>query len=138
MNTDLFEQTKVTAYFLWEYTKHGNALNLWYCAEDMACYLERMGLSGIEKIKSIKLLGKYDMEYVAFIRHLAFRIYVYTQEEDSLTNWFAAEKLIDNEEWSHSITRMASIYANQKNNAEMMSGIRSEDVRLYYDSFNTK
>lgn len=138
MNTDLFDQTKVSAYFLWEYTKHENALGLWYCAEDMACYLERMGITGVSRIEEIKRLGVYDIEYVAFVRHLAFRIYVYTCKEDKLTNWFAAEKLIKNGEWCDSITKMAMFYATQKDNAELMSGIRSEGVRSYYDVFNAK
>jgi len=132
MNTQLFDSTKVTAYFLWEYTQCDNALGLWTCAEDIANYMEFAGIFSPEKIKEITDNGLFSFEYIGFLRHIAFRIHVYSRQEDAETNWFAAERLINNYEWCVSVTQIAQIYNDNKHNFKALSGVRSEQVRQNY------
>jgi hypothetical protein len=99
MNTKLFEHTKLASYFLWEYTHYDNALKLWHCAQDMAGYMKRAGITSHTDIEAIKNKGTHDPAYVSFVRHIAFRIYIYTNNDDALANWYSAEKLLNNYEW---------------------------------------
>jgi hypothetical protein len=114
MNEKLFNNTKLCAYFLWEYTNAENTLILWYCSEDMASFLEQHDYLTPDKIMAVLRLGVYDLGYINFVRHIAYRIYQYTNNSDSIANWFAAEHLISNYEWRVAITEMASIYASEK------------------------
>jgi hypothetical protein len=133
MENSLFEHTKVVSYFLWEYTGCDQALQLWYCAEDLACYFEQMGILATDRVTAIRQLGVYDPAYIHFLRHVAFRIYIYTNQPDPDTNWFIAEQLLVNREWVASLVGMASIYKNEKSNQNFFEEVRSENVRAYYD-----
>jgi len=130
MNEQLFEHTKVTAYFLWEYTQSDNALGLWTCAEDIANHLEVTDVFSPARIEEIAAKGTYSFEYIGFIRHIAFRIHVYTGQEHAETNWFAAEKLVGNREWCDSVTKIAKIYFENKSNFVSLTGVRSEQVKI--------
>ena len=134
MDKSLFENTKVAAYFLWEHTQNSNALNLWYCAEDIACYLEQEDILTRAALTAIMRASVYDLGYISFVRPIAFRIYVYTNCDDSLSNWYAAERLLNNEEWCEALTSMADYYRSEKNNSGMISEVRSDQVRNYYES----
>ncbi len=136
MNSLLFDNTKVISYFLWEYTNHDNALNLWYCAEDLACYFERLGIFNTEAIAIIKAKGRYDLSYINFIRHIAFRVFFYTANPDSLLNWFTAERLLNNAEWCEAITNVADIYNKSKSETDFKNAIRSSSIKTYYNGFS--
>jgi len=128
----LFENTKVTAYFLWEYTGCGNALALWYCAEDVAAYLESETYLDPSDIYAIMRENIYDIRRVAFVRHIAYRIFLYTGNHDKLNNWFAAERLLGNGEWLSAVCGVARIYHESKPDFSKL-GVRSEYVRQYYN-----
>ena len=132
MNENLFDNTKMASYFLWEYTKNENALGMWTCAEDIANYLEVSGIFTTGQITEIKDFGLYSFEYIGFVRHIAFRIYIYTGNCHAETNWFTAEKLLDNNEWCESVTQIAKIYFENKHNFESLTGVRSEKVKQNY------
>ncbi len=129
----IFDDIKVIAYFLWEYTHSDNALGLWTCAEDIACHFEEFDLS-MDDFAYIKGLSKYDYNYISLLREIAYRIYVYTGNEDHIFNWFVAERLIENGEWCNAIVKVASFYGSQKQNDDFVSGIRSLKVRKFYSS----
>lgn len=133
MSDMLFDNTKLAAYYLWERTGCENALNLWYCAEDMACYLEQYNILDDRRVESILRLGVNDPAYIQFLRHLSYRIYVYTGKADDWDNWFTTEQLLADSEWVRSLTEMASIYRREKANHSVMSEVRSENIRAYYD-----
>jgi hypothetical protein len=133
MDNSLFEHTKVVSYFLWEYTGCDHALELWYCAEDIACYFEQMGILSDQRVAAVRQLGVYDPAYIHFLRHVAFRIYIYTNQPEPNTNWFIAELLLNNREWVTALVGMATIYKNEKTNQDFIRGVRSENVRAYYD-----
>jgi hypothetical protein len=124
----MFENTKVAAYYLWDHTRCESALDLWYCAEDIACYFEQMGIRDSANVGSIKKLGVHDLGYIQFVRHVAYRIYIYTNQPDAETNWFAAERLLGVPEWVDSIIQMADALRNQHT-----GNVRSENVRAYYN-----
>jgi hypothetical protein len=71
--------------------------------------------------------GIYDYAYIAFVRHVAFRIYLYTNRPEAETNWFAAERLLGASEWLDAITAMAKSLHNQQTDT-----VRSENIRAYY------
>jgi hypothetical protein len=110
MNNKLFAHTKLAAYFLWEYTGNDNTLKLWRCAEDIAEFLQSSGILSPDRVVSILRLGIYDLGYINFVRHIAYRIYIHTENEDSLANWFVAERLLSNAEWRQAVTDMANIF----------------------------
>ena len=132
MNMDLFNSTKLAAYFLWEATGHDNALSLWYCAEDIASFLERYEIQSEGEIVSILRQGVTDPGYVHFIRHIAFRIFVYTNRDDAEANWFAAESLAANIEWRRASVDIARIYGESAKGSGALSGVKSDAVREYY------
>lgn len=132
MKEKLFESINITAYFLWEYTHNGNALALWCCAEDIANFFQRTGITEVEKLNTILEKGKYNSEYVMFVRNIAYRIYLYTGHNNPKENWFIAESLITNNEWSTNIVNAAYVYNNLKDNKSIIKSIRSEMVRNFY------
>lgn len=132
----LFDNTKVAAYFLWEYTNCENALSLWYCAEDLASYFERKNYLSPGDVSDILQESVYDMRRVAFVRHIAFRIFVYTGKIDKLNNWYVAERLLANQEWLDSICKIAKIYHDNKRDFSKLTGVRSEQVKQYYKDLN--
>ena len=133
MMGELFEDTKLAAYFLWEHSGYANALDLWYCVEDMACYFERGDITDEQYVDNIKALGVQDPGYIEFVRNIAFRVYIYTNCGDALTNWYMAERLLRVGEWVRALTGMAAIYRNEKSNYSIMEEVRSENVRAYYE-----
>ncbi len=134
MSGNLFEYTKIASYFLWESTGCEHALDLWYCAEDIACYFEQMGILSESRVAAIKQLGVYDAAYIHFMRHVAYRIYIYTNRPDPDVNWFAGEGLINNSEWVTALVGMASVYRSEKTNRDFIKDVRCENVRAYYDN----
>lgn len=111
MKSKLYEATKVASYFLWEYTKCQNALSLWYCAEEIAFFLESRNIIYKEQIKRYTMLPKDDYEYIAFMRHIAYRIFIFTNNPDANHNWYVAEKLAQNGEWLDEICTTARVYS---------------------------
>jgi hypothetical protein len=136
MNQPLFENTKLAAYFLWERTACENTLNLWNCAEDIACYLEQNEILSSERIVDFLKYGRFDIRYIQFVRHISFRIYLYTGREDSLANWFAAESLLENGEWRSAIAAMALICNEGKNTINGLNELHSGQIKSFYDSLN--
>ena len=132
MKDGLQRSTQVVSYFLWEYTMHDNALDLWYCAEDIAFYAEQFDMTQDNVLHQIKYTGKYDYGYVEFIRNISYRIYVYTRCKDSQTNWFLAEDLIENKEWVNELANMSAIYRKIRQNQLDACIIRSDKIRNYY------
>jgi len=132
MNIDLFNSTKLAAYFLWETTQYGNALELWYCAEDIASFMERFQVETEADVEAVLRQGKTDPGYIEFLRHVAFRIYIYTNREDADTNWFDAERLVCNVEWRRASVAIARIYRQGKQETGALAGVKSEAVREYY------
>jgi len=135
MNGILFENTKIAAYFLWEKTRCSNAMNLWYCAEDIACFFERSGYLDKNSIDGILSFNSHCDIYINFMRHVAYRIYIYTECENDLVNWFAAEQLIKICEWTQALANMAAIYRNEGVKHTLLGEIRSDNVRSYYQTF---
>ena len=129
MSDILFDNTKLASYFLWEYTKGENALSLWVCAEDIAHYLETTGIFSSGQIDYIKNKGIYSYEYIGFVRHIAYRIYIYTNNCDAEYNWFSAEKLLCNGEWCAAVTQIAKIFYENQSNFDLLQGVRSDVVR---------
>ena len=132
MNEFIMDKTKQAAYFLWEYTQHDNPLNHWYCAEDIACFFEERGIFNQEAMDGITRGGIYTHTYIDFMRHIAFRIFIYTNQENALTNWFAGERLIANNEWCEAMFGITQHYSREKNNADFMTSLRSDKVRRFY------
>ncbi|MDR1664605.1 MAG: hypothetical protein LBR83_06775 [Clostridiales bacterium] len=129
----LFDATKKAAYFLWEYTGCASALNLWLCAEDMACFFEQHDILNGSRVEAVRRKSVEDPGYIQFVQHVAFRIYIYTNMTDEFINWCIAERLIANDEWVTAMTEMASVYRKEKSNQDVMSDVRSENVRAFYD-----
>ena len=129
----LFNNTKLAAYFIWEQTGCEFALDLWLCAEDLACFFEQANILDNTQIENIRRLDKSDPGYIAFIQHVSYRIYQYARRSDDWHNWFSAEKIIGNNEWVKAVTGMASIYQSAKTDQSIMNEVRSENVRAYYD-----
>ncbi len=132
MDQSLFETTKLASYFMWEQTNVDNALNLWYCAEDMACFMECSGITEMGKLLAIMSLDKNDPGYVHFIRHMAFRLFVYTEKYDAETNWYNAEHLLHNIEWRNAIIHMAYLYHTGRGNTDFINDVKSTHVRSFY------
>ena len=125
-----FESTQLAAYHLWEYTNHDNALDLWHCAEDISCYLEQANVLDESMMQSIKCLGKGSEGYIWFVRHVAYRLHLYSRNHDDLANWYIAEKLIEDLSWTKSITEMA--FMLRKDSGRAMGQLRSEQIKNFY------
>ena len=113
LNNDFVYDIEVASYFLWEYSKCNDALSMWYCAEDIARYFKMNDIFSIEVLSKIIKKGIYNLDYINFVRNVAFRIYVFTNNSDDIFNWMIAEKLINNMEWCASITRAAYMYKSK-------------------------
>ncbi|MDR1560115.1 MAG: hypothetical protein LBS84_10555 [Clostridiales bacterium] len=132
MDEMLFDNTKLAAYFLWENTLADNTLQLWYCSEDVACFLEQSDILTMDQLDFITGLDVCDIGYIQFVRHIAYRIYIYTGNDDALFNWFTAERLLGNGEWKQALICMASFYNTRKSVAGGLSGIHSGKVKNFY------
>jgi len=106
----MFECTKEASYILWEHTQESNTLDLWYCAEDIARYFEKKDIMDRETVYATMNMNTYNSEYVAFVREIAYRLYVYSGCDDDLTNWYIAERLLTISEWLDALIKMASVY----------------------------
>ena len=133
MDSNLFDATNKAAYFLWDTTKHGNALEVWYCAEDIGSFFERSNILTLNDLNNITDLPHSDGRYVNFIRNIAFRIFLFTDCDDHIVNWYATETLLHNGEWVTKILEMATIFRNHKTDSDFMSKIKSSSVKQYYD-----
>ncbi|MDR1705881.1 MAG: hypothetical protein LBS19_14530 [Clostridiales bacterium] len=130
---NMMESTKLAAFFLWEYSGHQNTLALWYCTEDIASFLDRSGAHCEDKMLEILRLNCNDREYRAFMRHLAYRIHVYTGVADDGFNWYAAERLLRNGEWRQAICRLACGLRSLREGADPNYKILSPLVKNYYN-----
>lgn len=132
MKDELHESMKKATYCLWEHTNNQNALKLWYCAEEIAHYFQKNGILNRDTIDDIFMLGKDNSRYVDFVRNISYRIYDYTESENTYRNWFMAENLIKNNEWCNAILNIANIFANIYGDPSLIDAIKNENVRNYY------
>ena len=130
MEKNWFESTKIAAYYLWEHTGYENALDLWYAAEDIACFFEQANILDTEMIDGIMGLGTASGGYIWFVRNIAYRLHLYTQIPDEFSNWFLAERLLAIPPWIENLTDMAIILRTDANNT--MGQLRSDIVRSVY------
>lgn len=112
--SQLWEDTKTAAYLLWEGTQSQNALGLWYCAEDIAYFLETKDVLSIASLENVLALPCYDITYVCFVRNIAFRIFYATGQDDPIANWYQAERLLQNREWKNAVISMAQAFHEAK------------------------
>lgn len=133
MKEKLSKSTEVASYFLWEYTKHPSALNLWYCAEDIGFFLEKKEIVDSDVILGFVRRPKDDPTYIAFIRQIAYRIFIFTNDQDHLKNWYVSERLASNGEWIAAISKVAKFYSLlREGNTEMADSIRSDRIKRQY------
>ena len=132
MPGDLFECTKLAAYYLWEQTDCDQALHLWYCAEDIACFFEQSDILNLEALNIIINQETKEDSYIWFVRHIAFRLYVFTNIKDEFINWYAAERLLKSHGWIENALNMAMIMRFNKDKGIAMDGVRSDNVRAFY------
>jgi len=130
MNGSWFEHTRIVAYHLWEYTNYDNALELWYAAEDIACFFEQNNILDIEMVDGIKKLGYNSEGYVWFVRNIAFRLYLCTGNTNKLQNWYLVERLLSDRSWVQNLAAMAALLNSGE--ASVASQVRSERVLDFY------
>lgn len=130
MHKDWFECTKIAAYHLWEYVDCENALNLWYAAEDIACFFDSSNILSKKMVEDIRTLGSGSEGYVWFVRNISYRLHLYTENNCDLQNWFIAERLISDSSWVQSIVDMALLLG--KDDIDTANQVRSELVRNFY------
>ena len=135
MKENLYENTKLATYLLWEQTRSDNAINLWYCTEDIAFYLYLNGIETVRDIFDIIIKGKESFEYILLIRNLSYRIFVYTNNYNSQINWYAAEHLVSNREWCNAIASIVSEYKAAGEDGGVLNSIKLKKVR---DNLNVK
>ena len=131
MKEEIFNCVKVLSYFLWEYTKHDNTLQLWCCSEDIICFLAENDIKTKNDFMRIISLGKKDEVYKKFVRNIAYKIFEYTDEKSNDKNWFAAEKFIRNSECIDACIRAVRIFGKVMKNDEIYKSIRSENAKGY-------
>jgi hypothetical protein len=129
MKTELFNQTKTAAYYLWKLTGCSNTLNLWYCAEDVACFFDFAGFDTPSAITAVLSGGVYADEYISFVRNISYKLYTYTGNNAALANWYAAERLIQSDAWLASICAMVEVIRTDR---QLAAAIRSDEVRARY------
>ena len=134
MRDRLYFDTKVVSYFLWEYTKFQNALDLWYCAEDMGFFLEKENMLTISDLQRVLQLDKTDMRYIRFVRHIAYRVHIFTNNSDALSNWFVAERLLSNGEWTEALIGVALTYSRiRMGEIDIKDAIRTERIKKHFN-----
>lgn len=109
MNNQIFDATKLIAYFLWEYTGNKNTIMMWRCAESICQYVKNQGLCSHNKLQEIIRLPRQNDIYKNFVRGIAYRIFLFTENSNEKTNWFCAEKIIFNMECLLAIIKVSSI-----------------------------
>ena len=131
MESAWFEHTKITAYYLWECSGDGDALKLWYAAEDIASFFEQSKILDAQIVDGIKRMGSGSEGYIWFVRNLAYRVYLHTQNPNELDNWFLTERMLEIPAWLESITAMAAML--NKGDEDDMKHVRSDTVRSFYE-----
>lgn len=132
MKDSLFENTKLASYHLWLQTKGSNTVSLWCCAEDIACFFEENGIENQYNIRNIIEKGFQDSAYIYFIKNIAFRLYLYTNESDALKNWLDAEALSRNKEWLESQLHMAHCLKSGHNTQTVLSSwVKNHYKKMY-------
>jgi hypothetical protein len=134
LSRDMTESTKLASFFLWEYSGHQNTLALWYCTEDIASFLDRGELYREERLQEVLRLNRNDREYRAFIRHLAYRVHLYTGIMDDGFNWYTAENLLRNGEWRSAICSLAAGLRLMREGSGQNYKILSPLVKNYYNN----
>jgi len=132
-----FDATKRAAYLLWEQTGFEDAMCHVYCAEDIACYLERASLISPESIGGIVAKGPASGEYADFIRAIAYRIFYYTHNGSDAENWRCAEALANSREWLEAVGEVAACYREMKGDPELLLYLHSDIARSYYAAFSS-
>ena len=66
------------------------------------------------------------------VRNIAYRMYLYTDNPDELTNWFLSERLLDSNVWVQNITAMAAILSTDAGST--VSHMRSDMIRSFYST----
>jgi hypothetical protein len=123
----------MAAFYLWEYTGCGNMLALWYCAEDIASFFERCQYFNDSVLQDVLSLNHMEREYKAFIRHIAYRLHLYTDVRDDRYNWYVAEKLVGNREWREAIIFLAAgMHALREGHPPKDFQLHSPAVKDYY------
>ena len=130
MAKNWFECTKTVAYYLWEYTEYENALDLWYTAEDIACFFEQGNILDVRMVENIKELDVDNEAYIWFIRNIAYRLHLYTNNPNELGNWFLVERLVSNPYWVQNLTDMAAMLS--KDAVNTVGQVHSDIVRSFY------
>lgn len=133
MKEKLYDCINLASYFIWEYSQSENALGLWCCAENIANYFEQKDILSQDSLNEIVKLGKNDEKYVKFLKDISYKIYTYSRNFDHIKNWFLAERLVENKEWTEAIIKAAQIYRNMKGDKEIIKTIRSDVVRDFYN-----
>ncbi len=108
MNNEVFGATKLIAYFLWEYTGNENTIMMWRCAESIYHFIKNQDFHTHDEIKNIIYLPRQSAEYKNFVRNIAYRIFLFTRNNDAKANWFCAEKIIFNTECLSAMTKISS------------------------------
>lgn len=133
MKEKLYDCINLASYIIWEYSQSENALGLWCCAENIANYFEQNDILSQDSLNEIVKLGKNDERYVKFFKDISYKIYTYSGNFDHIKNWFLAESLVENKEWTESVIKAAQIYRNMKGDKEIIKTIRSDVVRDFYN-----
>ena len=107
MNKEMFENSRASAYILWQTTGFDNMQQVWALTEDIAAFLEDSGYTDVSRISRLAGLDRDNPEYVFFVRNLAYRLSAYTHCDDSLKNWYDAEALLGDQEWLKCSTALA-------------------------------
>lgn len=125
------EKTKLAAFYIWEQTKCPDTLALWYCAEDIASFFERCHIYGKEDLDGLLSINKNDREYKTFLRHISYRLHLYTGIQDDCYNWYATERLLENNDWREAIIFLAGSMKSLRDGESDFS-IKSPSVKSYY------
>lgn len=113
MDARVFNNQKLIAYFLWEYTKHENSISLWHCAKSIAKYFCEKNIFDNNSLEKIIYLPKDKTKYIDFIRNISYRIFLFDKNHDNNLNWFAAEKIIFNAESRFAILKLAFLISKK-------------------------
>jgi len=106
----MFENSRASAYILWQITGFDNMPQVWALTEDIAAFLENSGYTDVSRVSRVSGLDRNSPEYVFFVRNLAHRLSAYTNCGDSLKNWYDAEALLADSEWLRCSTALALAY----------------------------
>ena len=138
INNILSYNTQIASYLLWEKTKNSSncsALSSWYCCEDIAFYFKENKIISLIKLKEISNKEKSNIDYINFIRNISYRIYIFTNNNNSKYNWYIAESLLENYEWCRTMVNIAYIY-NEIMKSNIKVTVRNENIKHKLDKNN--